>query len=731
FNAAGESLRRLKRALDAADPAAALWDRAKALGVPQRLSVLGVERSMVAEAVRATLGKQYPNPRALDESGLTELLLDALHGRRPSRRTSRIRIDVPGPHGGLEVTRRGPPWTRARGVLIAVHGRGSSADAFVERVRREVPGDVVVVAPQADGCTWYPSGFKNLEANADHLASALAALDATFALAAEHVTAERVAIVGFSQGACLALSWLAHRGSRPKPAALAAWTGAAIPGFDTYSDLSGVRTYLGSAAADPWVPLDDVRRTESALVAAGANHTTLVTPSDVHTIRSHDLAALRRHLEILMTGDDLTYQYGFGSALMSEARPDVVPRKQNAPQTLPGGLYSEQINGTGFTVHRGQNHRVWLYRLRPQIGAGGWERLPAGRFTGRFEQGVGSPELLRFAPTPYPNENIDWLAGLSTFAGAGDPAARTGFAIHVYSATADMERAFSSIDGDLLVVPQEGALRVQTELGWLHVTPGQILILPRAIKFRVTLPDGKARGFVGELFNGHYQLPERGPVGANGLADERHFAAPVAAFEDVPGPYEVVIKQGGDLWRSELGASPFDVVGWHGTYAPFKYDLLDFNAYWGANFDHPDPSILTVLTAPHDDHGRNAVDFAVFRGRWDTIEHSFRPPFLHRNSAVEFNAVLLSKATSGPYEAGASTWTPYLSPHGVSVRSYERAAKTSPEANDRPHRIPDDEMWMQFESTYPLRVMPWFLDAEHRDSEYYDQFQGYRPGTAQ
>ncbi len=310
-----------------------------------------------------------------------------------------------------------------------------------------------------------------------------------------------------------------------------------------------------------------------------------------------------------MSGDDLQYQYGFGSALMSEARPGVVPRKQNAPQKLPHGLYAEQISGTGFTVQRHHNHRVWVYRLRMQLGAGGWQKLPAGRFTGRFDQGVTSPELLRFKPQPYPAAGVDWLDGLSTFAGAGDPATRTGFAIHTYAATADMQRAFTSIDGDLLVVPQDGALRVQTELGWLHASPGEILILPRAIKFRVTLPDGHARGFVGELFNGHYELPERGPIGANGLADERHFAAPVAAFEDKPGPYEVVEKRGGDLWRAELGASPFDVVGWHGTYAPWKYNLMDFNAYWGANWDHPDPSILTVLTSPHDDHGRNAVEW--------------------------------------------------------------------------------------------------------------------------
>lgn len=419
---------------------------------------------------------------------------------------------------------------------------------------------------------------------------------------------------------------------------------------------------------------------------------------------------------------DLSYQSGFGNALHSEALPGALPRLQNGPRDVPYGLYAEQINGTGFTVRRAENHRVWVYRLRPQIATVPFTRIESGRFVGRFDQGEVSPNPMRFAPVPYPEAAVDFLAGLQTFAGAGDPTTKVGFAIHVYAATADMRRAFTDIDGDLLVVPQEGALRIRTELGLLHVTPGEIAILPRGIRFAVALPDGRGRGFVGELFNGHYELPERGPVGANGLADERHFRAPVAAYEDLEGPYEVVHKMGGDLWRSELGASPFDVVAWHGSYAPFKYDLMDFNAYWGANWDHPDPSILTVLTSPHDERGRNAVDFAVFKGRWDTIEHSFRPPFLHRNSAVEFNAVIKTPSTSGPYLAGASTYTPYLTPHGVSRRGYERGVA---KGHDDPVRLSDDELWIQFESTYSLRVMPWFTGAGHRDPSYLDQFGGF------
>ena len=428
-----------------------------------------------------------------------------------------------------------------------------------------------------------------------------------------------------------------------------------------------------------------------------------------------------------MQRDDFEYLSGFGNALSSEAREGVLPPRQNTPRKVPFGLYAEQINGTGFTLERAHNQRVWLYRLRPQIVVSGWEKLPASQFVGRFDEGSVSPELLRFAPQAWPETDVDFIGGLVTFAGAGDPCAKTGFAIHQYAASVDMvRRAAANLDGDLLVVPQEGALRVQTELGWLLVSPGEILILPRGIRFRVELPDGRARGFVGELFNGHYRLPERGLVGANGLADERHFRAPVASFEDLEAPYEIVHKQGGDLWRTTVNASPFDVVAWHGRYAPFKFDLMDFNAYWGANWDHSDPSILTVLTSPHDDHGRNAVDFAVFRGRWDATQDTFRPPYMHRNSAVEFNAVIKSPRTKGAYRPGAVTYTPYLMPHGVSVSGYEAAVGQSDEHANEPRRSSDDELWIQFESTYLLRVMPWILDSPQRDRAYTGQFEGFR-----
>ncbi len=424
------------------------------------------------------------------------------------------------------------------------------------------------------------------------------------------------------------------------------------------------------------------------------------------------------------------YLTGFGNHLASEAVPGALPPRQNGPREVPFGLYAEQINGTGFTVHRAHNLRTWLYRLRPQVSAQPFVAIDGPpRFVGRFgpDVGVASPEPQRYRPAPLPGEGVDLLAGVQTFAGAGDPAVKRGVAFHLFAATADMTRVFCNIDGDLLIAPHQGTLQVQTELGWLHVAPTELALIPRGLRFRVLLPDGRAQGFMAELFDGHFQLPERGPVGANGLADERHFKAPVAWYEDRATPTDVVVKQGGRFWQTTLSHSPFDVVAWHGRYVPFKYDLRDFNSFGSVSWDHPDPSLLTVLTSPMDTHGRNAVDVAAFVGRWDVTEDTFRPPFFHRNAAVEFNMVLQSPTQGGAYPTGAFSFTPYLTPHGVSARGYEAAVHNPAAVENRPVRGSDRSVWLQFESTYALAVMPWFFDA--RDSDFLAGFSGFSVGA--
>ncbi|MBX2802047.1 MAG: homogentisate 1,2-dioxygenase [Myxococcales bacterium] len=710
------------------DPPAGLYDLMRALQLPTGLASLagavsGPTREALPTVARTALHKQYANPRPVTEEGLLALLRDLWHDRRPSLRTRRVALASSEP---LSV--RGARLAQARAAVLAVHGRGASADrllADLQRRVREVPS-VAWAAPQGLDRQWYPKGFAEpVSDNQPWLDASLRTLDEAWAAVTAHLPPERVVLTGFSQGACLLVTWLGAR--QVRPAAVVVLTGAALPMELDYTALNGVRVYLGSAESDRWVPAQAVQQTAQALRATGAQVTVHLEPTDRHAIHEADDVALRRAVETAMTDDDLDYQTGFGNALRSEARPGALPLQQNAPRAVPYGLFTEQLNGTGFTVQRALNRRTWLYRLRSTITPATWSRLDAGRFVGRFDEGSSSPQVRRYAPAPRPQASTDFLGGLTTFAGAGDPVLRRGAAVHLYAADRDMERVFANIDGDLILVPFDGPLRLQTELGWLHVPVGHVAVVPRALRFRVLLPDGASRGWVGEVYDGHLVLPERGPVGANGLADERHFRAPVAAYVD-EGQTQIVHKHGGQLWAATVPHSPFDVVAWHGTYAPFVYDLMRFNSLGSVSFDHPDPSILTVLTCPADDHGRNAMDFAVFRGRWDASEHTFRPPFFHRNSAVEFNGVVRSSATTGPWVAGAFSFTPYLSPHGVSAQGYRQAISGPEELADRPVRLSDDSLWIQFESMYLMRLMPWFVDAEHEDGEYLASFDGYPSG---
>ncbi|MEZ4318726.1 MAG: iron-containing alcohol dehydrogenase [Myxococcota bacterium] len=730
---APDALARVRRAWRTDDPPAFLYDLQRSLGLNTSLRKVGVPDEAVSDIATHVLAKRYSNPRPYDRADLEALLQDALHDRRPSLFSCREPLPAgSGPHASLPFTVRGAPLAFARAVVLAVHGRGASADRFLADLERSLgprPG-VAYVAPQASGNTWYPKGFRApVSENQPGLDSALSVVQGLWDHLAAIVGPERIVPVGFSQGACLVLTWLSRTSARPKR--VLAFTGAHTPldgaGF---AAAHGCDVHVSRAAEDPWVTAEQLEETVATLRSAGAHVSHPTVPGGTHRIHPPDHQALARAVESAMIDDDLEYQSGFGNALSSEARPGALPRTQNSPRKVPYGLFTEQINGTGFTVHRAENRRTWMYRLRPQILDRGFRPRPSGRFVGTFEEGVPSPEVMRFRPLTAPTAPTDFLAGLTTFAGAGNAAFRKGAAVHLYSANADMvDTAFCNIDGDLLLVPEDGRLHIRTELGRLNVAPGEIVILPRGIRFQVLLRDGRARGFVAELYDGHFQLPERGPVGANGLADERHFQAPVADFEDDVRPWTVVVRQGGKLWEIDSPHSPFDVVAWHGNYAPFKYDLDRFNSFGSVSFDHGDPSILTVLTSPMDTRGRNAIDVAVFRGRWDVAEHTFRPPFFHRNSAVEFNGVVKSDARKGPWQPGAFTYTPYLSPHGVSTGNYEHTV-TAPDATvERPVRLPEESVWIQFESTYLMAVMPWMFDHDDRDRDYLKSFGTYAPAA--
>ena len=300
------------------------------------------------------------------------------------------------------------------------------------------------------------------------------------------------------------------------------------------------------------------------------------------------------------SGPSLSYLAGFGNELQSEAIPGTLPQGQNSPQTPPRGLYTEQLSGSPFTAPRAQNRRSWLYRIRPSAMHKPFRQLENGLVrTAPCAEAAPSPNRLRWNPLPYPGTPADFIDGLVTIGTNGDASARSGIGVHAYRATRPMaDRVFYDADGELLIVPQDGRLLLVTEFGRIDAAPGEIAVVPRGVKFRAELPDGRARGYVCENYGALFRLPELGPIGANGLANPRDFLAPAAAYEERETPCQLVAKFEGNLWATELSHSPLDVVAWHGNYTPYKYDLTRFNTIGTISYDHPDPSIFTVLTSP-------------------------------------------------------------------------------------------------------------------------------------
>ncbi|WP_370235717.1 homogentisate 1,2-dioxygenase, partial [Brevundimonas sp.] len=332
-----------------------------------------------------------------------------------------------------------------------------------------------------------------------------------------------------------------------------------------------------------------------------------------------------------------TYMPGFGNHFSTEAVAGALPVGQNSPQKTPLGLYAEQLSGTAFTAPRTENRRSWLYRLRPSAQHPAYQKIDRGLMrSGPFDEVPPNPNRMRWNPLPVPEAPTDWVEGLVTYGGNGEAEADAGVGIHMYAANRSMtDRVFYSADGELLIVPQQGAHRFVTEFGVIEAQPGHVVLIPRGVRFRVEL-DGPSRGYVCENYGAAFRIPDLGPIGANGLANPRDFEAPVAAFEDVDRPTECIQKYGGQLWTTTFDHSPLDVVAWHGNYAPCRYDTARFNAINTVSFDHPDPSIFTVLTSPSDTPGVANCDFVIFPPRWMVAEDTFRPPWFHRNVMSEF-----------------------------------------------------------------------------------------------
>ncbi|MER7828804.1 homogentisate 1,2-dioxygenase [Streptomyces sp. NPDC095602] len=422
------------------------------------------------------------------------------------------------------------------------------------------------------------------------------------------------------------------------------------------------------------------------------------------------------------TAESLEYLSGFGNEHQSEAVPGALPLGRNSPQRAPLGLYAEQLSGSAFTEPRARNLRSWLYRVRPSAAHPPFTRADNGALrSAPFTETVPDPNRLRWNPLPEPAPGTDWLAGLWTLGGNGEVTQRTGMAVHLYHANASMERVFSDADGELLIVPERGGLLLRTELGLLAARPGEVALIPRGVRFRVELLDDSARGYVCENYGQPFQLPDLGPIGANGLANPRDFRAPVAAYEDVEGPVEVVNKYCGNLWRAEYGHSPLDVVAWHGNYVPYVYDLRTFNVIGTISYDHPDPSIFTVLTSPTDTPGLAGVDFVVFAPRWLVGEDTFRPPYFHRNVMSEYMGLI-----EGAYDAKAEGFVPgggslhnMMSAHGPDRETFDKASA----AELKPQKI-DDGLAFMFETRWPIATTGQAANADHLQRGYDEVWQG-------
>jgi len=398
----------------------------------------------------------------------------------------------------------------------------------------------------------------------------------------------------------------------------------------------------------------------------------------------------------------IEYMSGFGNEHASEAVAGALPVGQNNPQKPPRGLYTEQLSGTAFTAPRAENRRTWLYRIRPSVLHVHDLRPVDHPYLRTAPSRETDPPIgqLRWDPVPMETGSLNWFDGLRTIATNGDVHGQYGMAAHIYLATESMGDTYVyDADGELLIVPQDGGLRISTECGVLEVSPGEVCLIPRAMKFKVDLLGEHARGYVCENYGAYFELPERGPIGANGMANARDFLAPVAAYDDSDEDATLIVKFDGRLFAADLDHSPLDVVAWHGNHVPYKYDLAHYNTMGSISFDHPDPSIFTVLTAPSDRPGTANVDFVIFPDRWLVAEHTFRPPYYHMNIMSEFMGLI-----HGVYDAKLEGFNPggfslhnQYWPHGPDEEAFEGASN----ADLAPQKL-EGTLAFMFETRYPL-----------------------------
>ena len=421
-------------------------------------------------------------------------------------------------------------------------------------------------------------------------------------------------------------------------------------------------------------------------------------------------------------GTPIRYMTGFGNEFSTEAVAGALPVGRNSPQQAAFGLYAEQVSGSAFTAPRDHNLRSWQYRLRPSAEHTPYQQISNGWIrTAPCHEVVTPPNRLRWNPIVAPSESTDFIDGLMTTSTNGSARSQHGIAVHLYAANTSMKRCFYNADGELLIVPQDGALCLKTEFGIIDLAPGEIAVVPRGIKFRVECTSS-IRGYVCENYGQPFRLPDLGPIGANGLANTRDFLTPVAWFEDVAGQTEVVAKFGGNLWSYKMPGSPLNVVAWHGNYAPYKYDLANFNAINSVSFDHCDPSIFTVLTSPSDVAGTANVDFVIFPPRWIVAENTFRPPWFHRNLMSEYMGLIHGKydAKADGFSPGGGSLHNSFSAHGPDVATFQRAS-----SEELRPVYQGNTLAFMFESRYVLEPTAFAMSTPALQPDYDGAWNGF------
>ena len=424
---------------------------------------------------------------------------------------------------------------------------------------------------------------------------------------------------------------------------------------------------------------------------------------------------------------DYGYLPGFGNTHSTQAAEGALPIGRNSPQKPPLGLYAEQLSGTAFTAPRADNKRSWLYRILPSVRHGtGFREVDQGDWrTAPCRESTLPAMQLRWQPTEIPEGGeVDFLQGVRTMTTCGDAGVGEGIAAHVYIANASMGRKyFHNADGEMLFVPQQNAIRLVTEFGLLTVKPGEIAVVPRGAKFRLDLVDGPVRGYICENYGLSFTLPERGPIGANCLANARDFLYPVAAYEDIEEPCQLYLKSQGRMFVTELAQSPLDVVAWHGNYAPYKYDLRRFSPVGATLFDHPDPSIYTVLTSPSTVPGTANADFVIFPERWLVMEDSFRPPWYHMNVMSEFMGLIYGvyDAKPGGFVPGGMSLHNALVAHGPDAEAFEKGSTKTLE----PEKL-SGTMAFMFETRFVQDPTAYASDLSRVDTSYPDAWNALK-----